>query len=154
AAASSGPTGLNTRARAAARLVLTEPFTRRARMDLAFWALELPVSVLGFAAILVLVTPGVALTGSLIGALAGLSLLSTATRAGRALGPVHRRIARRTLGTTVGAPAQFLNNRGILLRIDARLRDGAGWRAVAYLLLQLPMAFIGLYFALAPWVGG
>jgi len=54
----------------------------------------------------------------------------------------------------VGGPAQFLMNHGILVRMDARLRDGAGWRAVAYLLLQLPMAFIGIYFALAPWAAG
>src|SRR5207245_6421402 len=89
-----------------------------------------------------------------VGAFAGVTLLATATLAGRALASVHRRISLRTLGTTVEGPAQFLISRGILVRMDARLRDGAGWRAVAYLLLQLPMAFIGLYFALAPWIGG
>src|SRR6185437_14853618 len=42
---------------------------------------------------------------------------------------------------------------GIVGRLGAGLRDGPGWRAVAYLLLNLPVAVMAAY-ALAYWVTG
>ena len=55
------------------------------------------------------------------------------------LGPARRR-SRRPAGS-------------IIVRLDARLRDGAGWRAIGYALLKLPLAF-GQYLALAFWACG
>ncbi len=38
--------------------------------------------------------------------------------------------------------------------LDARLRDGPGWRAVAYLLLKLPLALFELYAVGVFWAAG
>ncbi|HEY0716975.1 MAG TPA: sensor domain-containing protein [Streptosporangiaceae bacterium] len=42
---------------------------------------------------------------------------------------------------------------GVIVRLDARLRDGTGWRAAGYLLLKLPVVTLQ-YFALGCWTCG
>jgi hypothetical protein len=37
-------------------------------------------------------------------------------------------------------------------RLDSRLRDAAGWRAVAYVLVKLPVALSGLYTVSWWWI--
>ncbi len=48
----------------------------------------------------------------------------------------------------------FARGRGVLGRIDARLRDAPGWKAIAYVVLKLPLACWGLYFTVVPWLAG
>jgi signal transduction histidine kinase len=67
-------------------------------------------------------------------------LLVSATPVGRRLGMVHRLLSARLLGQTVPAPAPVRFGGGPVARIGALLGDGAGWRAVAYSLLKLPLA--------------
>jgi signal transduction histidine kinase len=89
----------------------------------------------------------------LLGAVVGALLLVTDIRLARALGAVHRRLAEWLLGERVAVPPVFPPGRGALGRLDARLRDGTGWRAVAYVLAKLPVAFLGLY-AVGWWLNG
>ena len=63
-------------------------------------------------------------------------------------------VAEAILGTRTGEPPLFARGRGILGRIDARLRDAPGWKAIAYLVLKLPLACWGLYFTVVPWLAG
>ncbi len=58
-------------------------------------------------------------------------LLVLATPAGRALGAVHRTLARRLLDEQVDAPPP---------RRGRRIADGPGWRALGYGLLKIPLA--------------
>jgi signal transduction histidine kinase len=67
-------------------------------------------------------------------------LLGSATAVGRGLGAVHRYLAARLLGRTVPPPAPPRFAGGPVARIGTLLRDGAGWRAVAYSVLKLPLA--------------
>jgi signal transduction histidine kinase len=54
----------------------------------------------------------------------------------------------------IAAPQPFRRPAGsIIIRLDARLRDGVGWRAIGYTLLKLPLSF-GQYLALAFWACG
>ena len=53
---------------------------------------------------------------------------------------LNRRLAGWLLGARVAAPPAFRPGHGVLGRLDARLRDGTAWRAVAYVLLKLPAA--------------
>ena len=63
-------------------------------------------------------------------------------------------VAARLLGEQVEAPPPFRRATGsLIVRLDARLRDGPAWRAVGYILLKLPIMF-GQYIALAFWVCG
>jgi signal transduction histidine kinase len=143
-----------TRLAAVARLTARRWLTRRTRAELGYWLLAFPLSLAGILPVLLLLVPGLALTASLAGAVIGLTLLALVTRIGRALGSAHRRLAVARLDAAVPGPAPFRPGHGILGRLDARLRDLAGWRAIAYLLLRLPLAAVGLYLSLVPWVAG
>jgi signal transduction histidine kinase len=143
----------------ALRAALSAPVSRRARSELAYCAAGLPLSVAGFALAVVLLAPGLVLSVTVVGTIAGLVLLVTVTRLGRRLGSAHRRLAARWLaerraGDLAAAPRPFVPGHGILGRADARLRDGAGWRAVGYVLLKLPLALLGCCLMAVTWIGG
>jgi len=74
-------------------------------------------------------------------------------RVARRLGRPHRRLAAWLLGDRVSGPLPFRPGRGILGRLDARLKDGTGWRAVGYMLVKLPVSAVQCY-ALGFWVNG
>ncbi|WP_329234639.1 sensor domain-containing protein [Actinoallomurus sp. NBC_01490] len=134
--------------------IATEPFTRRARAELLYLVvaaptgIAVPVGALAFLIVMGFLGPGpakpenVSFAGLAAGALV---LLVLAPRLARRLGSFHRRLTARLLGERVAEPPSFRPGQGVLGRLDARLRDGAGWRAVAYLLLRVPVAVLGLY---------
>jgi len=82
-----------------------------------------------------------------------LLVLLVTTGAPRALGSLQRTLAARLLGAQIAAPPPVRRRLGSLGRFRAGLRDGADWRAVAYLLLKLPVALLELY-AVLFWVAG
>jgi signal transduction histidine kinase len=149
---------------ALARALLLEPFTRRARLELLFCLVGIPLGLC------VLVVPywGVlpALAVALlapryestwvagVAAIAAILLLvAVATRMARGLGAVHRRLAARLLDERLAPPPPLRPGRGPLGRLVAGLRDGPGWRAVTYQLLKLPAAALESYAAFL-WIAG
>jgi signal transduction histidine kinase len=141
------------------RAALRAPVSRRARSELAYCAAGLPLSVAGFVLAAALLAPGLVLSVTVAGTIAGLAMLVAVTRLGRRLGAAHRRLAARWLterwpGDLAAAPRPFRPGHGILGRADARLRDAAGWRAVGYVLLKLPIAAGGCCLAAGMWIGG
>ena len=123
------------------RAAVRAPFARRARREIGYALAGAVPAVVGFALILFLLVAGAGLTVTLLGTVPGLLVLVLTLRLARRLGVWQRWLARRTLGDQFAAPAPFRPGRGVLGRLDARLRDGAGWRAVAYALVKLPVAF-------------
>jgi signal transduction histidine kinase len=149
---------------ALARSLVREPFTRRARRELLFCLVGIPLGLLtmvvpywgvGFAQAVALLTPGREMTwvAGVAAILALLLLLALATRIGRRLGAVHRRLAAGLLGERVAPPPPLRPGRGPLGRLGAGLRDGPGWRAVVYQLLKLPAALLESY-AVFLWIAG
>jgi signal transduction histidine kinase len=162
-----GMGGPLTTAVAWARAALLAPVSRRARDELLFCLAGVPLGlglagvvvwVMGVAAAVLLLAPRsdqgwVVATGVAVGVLLAVAL---ATRVGRRLGAVHRRLAARLLGTRVPAPpppGRAGRGRGVLGRLAAGLEDGPGWRAVAYQVVKLPLAFLEAY-AVFWWAGG
>jgi len=135
--------------RAAARA----PFARRARREIGYALAGAVPAVVGFALVLSLLVAGAGLTVTLLGTVPGLLVLVLTLRLARRVGVLQRWLARRTLGDQCAAPAPFRPGRGVLGRLDARLRDGAGWRAVAYTLVKLPVAFFQGW-AVSFWIIG
>jgi len=151
------------------------PFTARARRDLLFCLIEVPLGLVIFAVPLVL--SGLLLTVRLLvngtspstpasgarpagvapGVLGGfvilLALVIILPRAARGLGAVHRGLAASVLGERVAAPPPARRGRGVLGRLAAQLRDGPGWRAAAYLVVKLPVLVIEAYAVLFAAVG-
>ena len=144
------------------------PFTARARRELLFCLIEVPLGLVVVAVPVVLA--GVPLTASLLAqrfspsgrppqahpagvvAIFGgmlvillLLLVILAPRAARGVGAWHRQLAARLLGERVAGPPPVRAARGVVRRLDAALRDGPGWRAVAYLLLKLPVTAGEMY---------
>jgi signal transduction histidine kinase len=144
--------------------LLLEPFTRRARRELLFCLAGIPLGLcvlvvpylgVGVALAVALLAPGSEPTwvGGVAAILALLGLVVLATRIGRGLGAAHRRLAARLLDDRVAPPPPRPRGRGVLGRVGAGLRDGPGWRAVAYQLLKLPAAVLESY-AVFLWAAG
>jgi hypothetical protein len=149
-------TGPAAGARAAA---VRAPFAGRARRDIAFCVLTLPLilpgPVVGFAVTIALAQaigpPWVAdgnpswlamLTAVAVAVLT--AALMVATGAARALAVAARRAAVRLLGEQLPPPPPR----------HARLGDGPGWRAMAYLMLKLPAGLAECYAVGIFWVAG
>src|SRR5215218_4835199 len=149
---------------AAARAALAAPFTRRARLQLLFCLAAVPLGfclflvpywVAGPALAVALLAPRYDSTwvAAVPSSLAVLALVVLATRIARGLGAVHRRLAARLLGERIPPPPPRPPGRGVAGWLAAGLRDGPGWRAVAYQLVKLPLAVLEAYAAFL-WVGG
>ncbi len=136
-----------------AHAVVEAPFTRRAWTELAYCLVGVPLGVAGFVVTVALLVLGTGLSLTLVGTTLGLLVLIGALAAVRGLGALHRRLAAALLGEQVAAPARRRAGRGLVGRLGARLRDGASWRAVAYVVVKLPVAILGLY-SVALWGSG
>jgi len=139
---------------ALARAALREPFGRRARAELLFCLAGVLVGLAVLAVLVALLVPGTAdSVARAVSVVVVLLPAVLATGVARRLGAAHRRLAERLLGERVGQLPPRRPGRGLVGRLGAGLRDGFGWRALAYTLLQLPLAVAGLY-ALLLWAGG
>jgi signal transduction histidine kinase len=151
-----------------ARMAVQAPFTRRALGELLFCLLGValgagviaaPLAIPSISLVVALVVPddarqgGVAAAGLLTVVAALLVLLMLAPRIARRLGSAQRGLAARLFGERIAAPPPARGGRGPFGWLGAGLRDGAGWRAVAYLLLRLPLAVFEGY-AVFCWAAG
>lgn len=82
------------------------------------------------------------------------ALVVLAPRIARRLSAAHRRVAERLLGEHIAGPAPIRAGRGPARWLGATLRDGPGWRATGYLLVQLPLAVLGCYAVVIWWAAG
>jgi signal transduction histidine kinase len=150
----------------AATAALRTPFTVRAARELLFClaeaalgltALLMPFALLALAFAVEILAgqrpagpgspgqPAVYVPAIVILLVALALLVIIVPRIGRGLGAVHRGLAGRLLRRQIGDPAPPRRGRGLAGRLDALLRDGPGWRAVAYLVSQLPVMVIEVY---------
>ncbi|WP_078964705.1 sensor histidine kinase [Streptomyces aureocirculatus] len=139
--------------RARATAFLRAPLSRRAWTETAYCLLALPLGLTGGVLLTVLLALGAGLTVSLVGAVIGVFVLLGCLGLARGLGALHRGLASGLLGERLPRPVPPRPGSGVVGRLDARLRDGAGWRAVAYVLVKLPVSALGLY-AVLWWVTG
>jgi signal transduction histidine kinase len=109
------------------RRALRAPLTPRALRELAFCAIEGPLGLL------------------VLAALPALPALVLVPWAARRFGTVHRGLVAWLLGERIAAPPPLRRGRGPARWLAATLRDGAGWRAAAYLVVKLPVVVAELY---------
>lgn len=137
----------------AVRTLLGAPFTPRAWWELLYAVAGVPLGAAGFALTLTLLGAATALTISLIGTVLGLVLLMIGLRVARVLSAAQRALAGGLLGERLPQLPAHRPAHGALRRVDARLRDAPGWRAVAAAILGLPMA-VAKYIAILWWAYG
>jgi signal transduction histidine kinase len=136
--------------------LLRAPFARRTGAEGLYVLVGVVLGAAGFVCVAAVLYPGALLAVTLV----GLPLLAAALRGARRLGGLHRDLARRLLGVEVATPAPlrpepgsgFLG--GFLGWVWSGLRDAAGWRAVLYLLVKLPVALVTFLVAAAFWLYG
>jgi signal transduction histidine kinase len=136
---------MDDRIRRVAGTIVSVPFTRRSVRELLYCGFGGLAGVAGFWITVVLFAFGLTITASILGTVIGLLLLTLALLVSRRLGGLHRRLARWLLHSDVAAPQRFQRGKGILARLDRRLRDRVAWRAVSYSLIKLPVAAVQLY---------
>jgi signal transduction histidine kinase len=141
-------------ARGAARRIAVTPVTARTWREVAYCLASVALGVPGFVLTVFLLTVGGLLTVSLVGTVPGLLILVAALRLARWLGSAHCRLGGWLLGEHVPVPPRARPGHGILGRVDAALRDPAGWRGVSYVLLRLPVAAASFYILVAFWFTG
>jgi signal transduction histidine kinase len=151
------------RAGALVRAVVREPLRGRSLAELlycvvsAVFGIAVPWCVLGVAVLLGLLAPGYGKPDnvSVFGLAAGVALvLLVAPPAARRLGAACRFLVHRLLGERVAPPPAARRGRGLAGRPAATLRDAAGWRATAYLMLLKPLVALLQLYAVAFWVIG
>jgi signal transduction histidine kinase len=135
------------------RTLLGAPFTPRAWRELLYAVAGIPLGVAGFALTVPFLGAGTILTISLAGTVLGLVLLMTGLGIARLVSAAQRALAGGLLGERLPQLPPHRPAHGALGRVDARLRDGAGWRAVAAAILGLPTA-VAKYIAVLWWAYG
>jgi signal transduction histidine kinase len=125
-------------------------FARRTWTELVYLVLMVPLALLGFAYVLGTLGLGVALAITFV----GLPFLAVTGLGARRIGGVHRGLARSLLRQQVTAPPPFQYSGGFFGWMQAALRDGPSWRARAYLVVRLPLAFVGAYVVWVFWIQG
>jgi len=134
--------------------VLREPFSRRALLERWYAAAGLLLAIPAFAVLVVAVIVGLGLSLSFAGMLIGLPLLVLALLGARRFGAVCRGLAGRMLGLRVPPPPPPSRPPGVAGWVRAGVTDPAGWRALAYSVLKLPVAVISAVVASWFWVYG
>jgi len=153
-----------------AAAIARAPFTGRARREFLFCLLGLPfvvfIPLVGFFATVLLAqlasgppwvargNPSWQTVAVAVAVAVLLTVLLVATGAARALAGACRRLAGWLLGDQVAPPPPPRPGQGVVSRLSARLGDGPGWRAMAYLLLKVPVALLEAYAVVVFWVAG
>ncbi len=138
---------LETRARAIARTIVREPFTKRTWSELWYFVVG---SALAFAGLILL---GLTMVAGVVLAITffGLALIGLSLRSARGIGALQRRMARGLLDEQIEDPEPFAPHPGFLGWLQAALRDLTAWRAVAYVLVKVPLAILGIFTAFSLW---
>jgi signal transduction histidine kinase len=124
--------------------ILRAPFARQTWAGLLYIVVGLPFAALATVLAAPLVV-GAPLTITLIGMpLVVITLLNA-----RRLAGLQRDLAGALIGEQVDAPRPVRRGPGLWGWLDAGLRDAAGWRAVGYFAIKLPLAVAGSYTVLA-----
>ncbi|GII05348.1 sensor histidine kinase [Planobispora takensis] len=123
------------------------PLNGRARAELAYVAVSLPVAVAGFFYAWLTTVGGIVLGLVSFGPV----LLAGALTGAWRLGAVHRWLAARLLGVMVTAFEGVPRRPGVGGWITSNLRDVAAWRTLIYLLLKGPLGIAEAMAALTTW---
>jgi signal transduction histidine kinase len=136
------------------RAIWSAPFTARSLGEQLFCLIGAVSGAAGSVLVLALLVSGTVASLSIVGLVVGPILLALLTTGvARGLGDLHRALAARLLGEAIPAPPPVAAAGGGWRWLARGLRDGPGWRAVAYLVLKLPVAILEAYAAVW-WLAG
>lgn len=127
------------------------PVSSRARREVLYCLACLLLGLAGFVPVVGLLVVGTAVTVTIAGAAVGLLCLVCGLAVARLFASANRRMAAALLGLRLPAPPARKPGPGILGRLEARLSDGYSWRAAAYVVIKLPLSYLGLWLMIVTW---
>jgi signal transduction histidine kinase len=113
---------------------------QRAGRELLYSAFGALAGAFGFYTVGFTLVAGLGLTVTVFLTVIGVLLVTVSLRLASLMGRVHRWLLARLIHEEVPAPPPFKPGKGILNRVDRRLRYRHGWRAVAFTVLKAPVA--------------
>jgi signal transduction histidine kinase len=137
----------NSRLEEVARTIVETPFTRRTWSELLFMMAGMPIAFFGLAFVGITMAAGVMLAITFI----GFAIIAIAVRGARGIGGLQRKLARALLDEAIEEPASFSPRPGYLGWLQSALRDRAGWKAMAYLAIKVPLSFVAFLTAFSLW---
>src|ERR1700728_2579382 len=138
---------LENRIRSIARTILRTPFIKRTWSELWFFAIGTALAFVGIALVGLTMAAGVVFAITFF----GLAIMAFSIRSARGIGGLQRRIARAVLAEHIEEPDPFVPRPGFLGWLQSALRDRTGWTAMAYILVKVPLAFVGVLVAFSVW---
>ena len=81
----------------------------------------------------------------------GFPIIALAVRGSRGIGGFHRQLARGLLNEEIDDPEPFVHRPGFFGWLQAALRDRTGWRSMAYVVVKVPLALLGIFAAFSVW---
>ena len=138
---------LETRIRQIGRTILREPFTRRTWSEFLFLVLGGVLALLGF------VFVGLTLAAGVVFAITffGFAIIGLSVRGARGIGGFYRELARGLLDERIEDPEPFASRPGFLGWLQSALRDRTGWRAMAYVVIKVPLVIVAFLTAFSVW---
>jgi len=135
------------RVKEVAQLIWREPFNRRTWSELSFLMLGVPLAAFGIVFVAITMWAGVLLAITFF----GLGIIGLSVRGARGIGGWHRQLAFGFLGEEIEEPEPFTHRKGFLGWLQAALRDRTGWRSMAYIVIKVPLALVGIVTGFAFW---
>jgi signal transduction histidine kinase len=135
------------RGRELASIVWHEPFAKRTWSELWFLIVGVPLAALGIAFVAATLWAGAFLAITFF----GLAIIALSVRGSRGIGGFHRQLARNLLNEEIEDPEPFVHRPGFLGWLQASLRDRTGWRSMAYMVIKVPLALLGIFGAFSLW---
>jgi hypothetical protein len=130
---------------------LSAPFSARTWRESLHLVVNLPVAVLTFSYAVTMFAAGVSLVVTFL----GMPVLAALITGCRAFAALERARTRVMLQVDVPPPAPLRPARpGLMARIGAALKSGAGWRSVLYSVLMLPFAVLSFSLTVTLWAFG
>ena len=130
---------------------LSAPFSARTWRESLHLVVNLPVAVLTFSYAVTMFAAGVSLVVTFL----GMPVLAALVTGCRAFATLERARTRVMLQVDVPPPAPLRPARpGLMARIGAALKSGAGWRSVLYSVLLLPFAVLSFSLTVTLWAFG
>jgi signal transduction histidine kinase len=138
---------MESRIRQIVRTVLHTPFIKRTWSELAFLLIGSALAAVSFAFVALSMAAGTVFAITFF----GLALIGLSIRGARGIGGMNRNMARSLLDEEIEAPSPFAPRPGFFGWLQSALRDRAGWRSVAYVVIKVPLALIGILTAFSVW---
>jgi signal transduction histidine kinase len=118
-------------------------FERRTWQELLYALIGLPLGIAGFVFVVTSLSVSLGLSITLI----GIPMLAVSISAARGFAGAYRGLGRNLLGVAVTKPAVNRRRPGLM----GYLTERNGWRAIAFLLLQFPVAIADFVVAVTLW---